>query len=201
MSLAGSVIARATLHNADYIAQKDIRIGDCVVIQKAGDVIPEVDHVNFDKRTGGEHIFEMPKNCPVCGEPTFRTQGEAVTKCLNMACPAQVFRKLVHFTSRDAMNIEGLGPGVLRLMMDEKLVANPVDIYHLNEHKAVLTDLEKLGEKSVCKLIAAIEESKQRALEKLVFAIGIPLGEPGVQRCYPNISAPWRPLRRHLKTN
>ncbi|WP_414149992.1 NAD-dependent DNA ligase LigA [Acetobacterium malicum] len=173
--LAGSVIARATLHNEDNIRAKDIRIGDHVMIQKAGDVIPEVDHVVFEKRSGNEVVFQMPKRCPVCDEPTFRIDGEAVTKCLNMACPAQVFRKLVHFTSRDAMNIEGLGPGVLRLLMDEKLVINPVDIYHLDQKREQLVTLEKLGEKSVDNLLAGIEASKERELSRLIFGLGIPL--------------------------
>lgn len=175
VSLAGSVISRATLHNEDNISTKDIRIGDHVVIQKAGDVIPEVDHVVFEKRSGKEVVFQMPKRCPVCDEPTFRIDGEAVTRCLNMACPAQVFRKLVHFTSRDAMNIEGLGPGVLRLLMDEQLVSNPVDIYHLDHKRAQLVTLEKLGEKSVDNLLAAIEASKKRELARLIFGLGIPL--------------------------
>ncbi|WP_303871572.1 NAD-dependent DNA ligase LigA [Acetobacterium wieringae] len=175
VSLAGSVIARATLHNEDNIRNKDIRIGDQVVIQKAGDVIPEVDHVVFEKRSGNEVVFQMPKRCPVCDEPTFRIEGEAVTRCLNMACPAQVFRKLVHFTSRDAMNIEGLGPGVLRLLMDEQLVSNPVDIYHLDHKRAQLVTLEKLGEKSVDNLLAGIEASKKRELSRLIFGLGIPL--------------------------
>lgn len=175
VALAGSVISRATLHNEDNIKEKDIRIGDHVVIQKAGDVIPEVDHVVFEKRSGDEVVFEMPKNCPVCDEPTFRIEGEAVTKCLNMACPAQVFRKLVHFTSRDAMNIEGLGPGVLRLVMNQNLVTNPVDIYHLHEKRSVLITLEKLGEKSVENLLAGIEASKKRELSRLIFGLGIPL--------------------------
>ena len=175
VSLAGSVIARATLHNEDNISTKDIRIGDQVVIQKAGDVIPEVDHVVFEKRSGNEVVFQMPKRCPVCDEPTFRIAGEAVTKCLNMACPAQVFRKLVHFTSRDAMNIEGLGPGVLRLLTDDKLVVNPVDIYHLDEKREQLITLEKLGEKSVDNLLVAIQASKKRELSRLIFGLGIPL--------------------------
>ncbi|MBK5244256.1 MAG: NAD-dependent DNA ligase LigA [Eubacteriaceae bacterium] len=175
VTLAGSVIARATLHNEDNIRDKDIRIGDHVIIQKAGDVIPEVDHVVVEKRTGSEVAFEMPKTCPVCGQPTFRIEGEAVTKCVNMACPAQVFRKLIHFTSRDAMNIEGLGPGVLRLVINQNLVTNPVDIYHLFAKKEVLVSLEKLGEKSVEKLLAAIEDSKNRELSRIIYGLGIPL--------------------------
>jgi len=175
VTLAGSVIARATLHNQDHIRNKDIRIGDRVVIQKAGDVIPEVDHAVTEKRNGTEIAFQMPKTCPVCGEPTVRNDGEAVTRCVNIECPAQVFQKLVHFTSRDAMNIEGLGPGVMRLIIDQKLVANPVDIYHLAKQKDVLITLEKLGEKSVQKLLDAIEESKNRELSRVIYGLGIPL--------------------------
>ena len=159
VTLAGSVISRATLHNQDHIANKDIRIGDTVVIQKAGDVIPEVDHVVTKKRTGNEIIFKMPATCPICGTPTVRSEGEAVTKCINPDCSAQSFRKLIHFTSRDAMNIEGLGPGVLQTLADQKLITDIVSIYHLCQHKEQLMTLNKLGEKSVEKLFAAIEES------------------------------------------
>ncbi len=173
--LAGSTISRATLHNDDFIRQKDIRIGDWVMIQKAGDVIPEVDHVLLDKRQGTESVFEMPKNCPVCHEPVHRILGEAVTRCVNMACPAQVFRKLVHFSSRDAMNIEGLGPGLLKLLINENFLQTPVDIYRLKRVKDQLMALEKFGEKSVNNLLAAIEASKKRDLSRLIFGLGIPL--------------------------
>ena len=173
--LAGSVISRATLHNEDFIAEKDIRIGDQVVIQKAGDVIPEVDHSLPEKRTGAEQIFKMPAHCPVCGSPTYRVPGEAVTKCLNMDCPAQVFRKIVHFVSRDAMNIDGMGQAVVRQLLNQGLIATIVDIYHLASHREALVALEKMGEKSVDNLLAAIEASKSRSLDKVIFALGIPL--------------------------
>lgn len=173
--LAGSMISRATLHNEDYIIDKDIRIGDKVVIQKAGDVIPEVDHSIPGERTGAEVIFTMPTHCPVCGSKTYRVPGEAVTKCLNMDCPAQVFRKIVHFASRDAMNIDGMGPAVVRQLLDNELIHTIVDIYHVFNRREDLIGLEKMGEKSVDNLINAIEDSKSRPLSKVVFALGIPL--------------------------
>jgi len=181
--LAGSMIARATLHNADYIEDKDIRIGDVVVIQKAGDVIPEVDHAVIDKRQGSEKPFLMPKVCPVCGSQTYRVPGEAVTKCLNMSCPAQIFRKIVHFTSRDAMNIDGMGPAVVKQLLDHKLIANVADIYHLEAERSTLETLEKMGEKSVDNLLASIEASKKQPLSRLIFALGIPLvGSTGAKK-------------------
>lgn len=175
VALAGSVISRATLHNEDFILEKDIRIGDQVVIQKAGDVIPEVDHSLPEKRTGEEKIFEMPKHCPACGAKTYRVPGEAVTKCLNMDCPAQVFRKILHFVSRDAMNIDGMGKAMVKQLLDHGLIATIVDIYHLKAHREALITLEKLGEKSVDKLLEAIEDSKAQSLSKVIFALGIPL--------------------------
>ncbi len=175
VALAGSVISRATLHNADFIREKDIRIGDQVVIQKAGDVIPEVDHSLPEKRTGSEMIFTMPETCPVCGSKTYRVPGEAVTKCLNMDCPAQVFRKMVHFVSRDAMNIDGMGKAVVKQLLDHQLITTIVDIYHLKDQREALIELEKMGEKSVDNLLAAIERSKEQSLSKLIFALGIPL--------------------------
>ncbi|MDK2962167.1 MAG: ligase [Eubacteriaceae bacterium] len=173
--LAGSTISRATLHNEDYIREKDIRIGDQVMIQKAGDVIPEVDHVLTEKRNGSEKAFDMPGNCPVCHAPVHRIAGEAVTKCLNMACPAQVFAKLVHFVSRDAMNIDGLGKGLLKLLVDDQLIKTPVDLYDLKDHQEEMVKLEKMGQKSVANLLAAIEDSKDRSLSRLIFGLGIPL--------------------------
>jgi len=180
--LAGSMISRATLHNEDYIREKDIRIGDRVVIQKAGDVIPEVVRSLPEKRTGEEKPFAMPESCPVCGSKTFRVPGEAVTKCVNMDCPAQVFRRIVHFASRDAMNIEGMGGAVVRQLLDHGLVTTVVDIYHLEDHRNELEALEKMGRKSVDNLLAAIEASKGQPLGKLIFALGIPLvGANGAQ--------------------
>ncbi|MEG0495295.1 MAG: NAD-dependent DNA ligase LigA, partial [Eubacterium sp.] len=173
--LAGSTISRATLHNEDYIKDKDIRIGDQVVIQKAGDVIPEVDHALSLPRTGKERIFKMPKHCPECGSDTYRVPGESVTKCLNMDCPAQVFRKMTHFTSRDAMNIDGMGPAVVRQLLDHGLIKTMVDIFHIKEHRDALVNLNKMGEKSVDHLLAAIEDAKNRTLSRVIFALGIPL--------------------------
>jgi len=171
--LAGSVISRATLHNEDYIREKDIRIGDTVLIKKAGDVIPEVVEVVTDERTGSEKIFEMPRKCPVCQADTIREPGEAATKCTNISCPAQLKRALFHFVSRDAMNIEGLGPQIMTQLMDAGFIKDAGDIYLLKEHKAELIELERMGEKSVQNLLDAIEASKANHLNRLIFALGI----------------------------
>jgi len=171
--LAGSVIGRATLHNEDYIKEKDIRIGDTVIIKKAGDVIPEVVEVVIEERTGSEQPFEMPKKCPVCQADTIREQGEAVTKCTNISCPAQLKRSLFHFVSRDAMNIEGLGPQIMTLLMDRGFIKDAADIYLLKEHREELIELERMGEKSVRNLLDAIEASKINPLNRLIFALGI----------------------------
>lgn len=120
-------------------------------------------------------IFTMPETCPVCGSKTYRVPGEAVTKCLNMDCPAQVFRKMVHFVSRDAMNIDGMGKAVVKQLLDHQLITTIVDIYHLKDQREALIELEKMGEKSVDNLLAAIERSKEQSLSKLIFALGIPL--------------------------
>ncbi len=171
--LAGSVISRATLHNEDYIKEKDIRIGDTVIIKKAGDVIPEVVEVVKEDRTGAEQPFEMPKKCPVCHSDTIREQGEAVTKCTNISCPAQLKRSLFHFVSRDAMNIEGLGPQIMTLLMDKGFIKDAADIYLLKNHKDDLVELERMGEKSVQNMLDAIEASKVNPLNRLIFALGI----------------------------
>ena len=169
--VAGSVISKTTLHNEDFIKDKDIKIGDSVLIQKAGDVIPEVVEVLKEKRTGNEKMFEMPKVCPVCGSETIREDGEAVTRCTGIECPAMLFRSLVHFASRDAMNIEGLGPAVVEQLLDAKLVSNIADIYTLTVED-ILT-LERTGEKSANNLINAINKSKENSLDKLINAFGI----------------------------
>lgn len=171
--LAGSVISRATLHNEDYIKEKDIRIGDTVIIKKAGDVIPEVVEVVKDTRTGDERPFEMPKKCPVCQADTIREQGEAVTKCTNISCPAQLKRSLFHFVSRDAMNIEGFGPQIMTLLMDKGFIKDAADIYLLKNHREALVELDRMGEKSVQNLLDAIEASKINPLNRLIFALGI----------------------------
>jgi len=171
--VAGSVISRATLHNEDYILQKDIRIGDTVVIQKAGDVIPEVVRVVEEKRTGEEKIFVMPQYCPECGGKVVRLEGEAATRCIGNACPAQTKRLIIHFVSRDAMDIEGLGPAIISQLLDNNIIKDSADLYYLQYDQ--LINLERMGDKSVNNLLNAIEESKQRDLDRLVFALGIRL--------------------------
>jgi DNA ligase (NAD+) len=171
--LAGSVISRATLHNEDFIKEKDIRIGDTVIIQKAGDVIPEVVEVVIEDRNGSEMEFNMPKHCPACGSEAVREEGEAATKCVNMTCPAQIKRSLFHFVSRDAMNIDGMGPQIITMLMDKGFIKNAADIYTLKDHAEELIGLERMGEKSVSNMLEAIEASKQNPLERLVFALGI----------------------------
>lgn len=169
--VAGSLISKTTLHNEDFIKDKDIRVGDSVLIQKAGDVIPEVVEVIKEKRNGTEKEFEMPKTCPICGSETVREDGEAVTRCTGIECPAMLFRSLVHFTSRDAMNIEGLGPAVVEQLLDAKLITNIADIYTLTLED-ILT-LERMGEKSANNLINAINKSKQNSLDRLLNSFGI----------------------------
>lgn len=173
--LAGSIISRATLHNEDYIEEKDIRVGDTVLIRKAGDVIPEVVKPLVEARTGDEQKFVMPTTCPVCGSDTFRIPGEAATRCLNLDCSAQVYGRIVHFASRDAMDIEGLGPSIIKQLLDKNFITLVTDIYDLYEQKDQLILLDKLGKKSVEKLLAAIEKSKEQPFERVLYALGIPL--------------------------
>lgn len=169
--VAGSVISKTTLHNEDFVKEKDIRIGDKVLIQKAGDVIPEVVEVLKEKRTGEETIFEMPTKCPVCGADAVREEGEAVIRCTGIECPAMLYRSLIHFASRDAMDIEGFGPAIIEQLLDKKLVENIADIYNLGYEN--LVDLERMGDKSAKNLLEAIEKSKENSLEKLLNSFGI----------------------------
>ena len=172
--LAGSTISRATLHNADFIAEKEIKVGDYVVIQKAGEVIPEVVSVVKDKRDGSETDFVFPEVCPACGAPLIRVEGEAAYRCSDaMTCPAQVREGIIHFASRDAMNIEGLGPAVIAQLLDNGLIANAADLYYLEKDK--LLELERMGSKSADNLLSSIEASKQRGLAQVIFALGIRL--------------------------
>ncbi|MBE6733014.1 MAG: NAD-dependent DNA ligase LigA [Ruminococcaceae bacterium] len=169
IQLAGTTVSRATLHNEDFILEKGIAIGDTIVVRKAGDIIPEV---LFVSRKGGENpVFKMPKVCPSCGSTVYREKGEAVIRCTNAECPAQLLRHLIHFTSRDAMDIEGLGPAVLEQLLKEGLINNIVDIYKLRTED--ILGLERMGEKSAGNYISAIEKSKQNDLSKLIFALGI----------------------------
>lgn len=169
--VAGSVISKTTLHNEDFIKEKDIRIGDKVLIQKAGDVIPEVVEVLKEKRTGDEIIFEMPKVCPVCGSEAVREDDEAVTRCTGIECPAMLFRSLVHFASREAMNIDGLGPAIIEQLLDRNMISNIADIYSLTQED--LETLDKIKEKSAQNLINAINESKNNSLDRLINSFGI----------------------------
>ena len=171
--VAGSVISRATLHNQDNIIEKDIRIGDKVIIQKAGDVIPEVVKVLFEERKGDERIFQMPTRCPVCSEETVRQVGEAATRCINSACPAQLRRNIIHFVSRDAMNIDGLGESIVTLLLDNSLIGDAGDLYYLK--KESLIKLERMGEKSAQNLLEGIEKSKGNDLDRVIFGLGIKL--------------------------
>ena len=171
VQVAGSIVSRATLHNEDYIKQKDIKIKDTVIIQKAGDVIPEVVEVVKDERDGTEVEFKMPDKCPECGFETNRLEGEAAVKCMNISCPAQIRRGIIHFVSRDAMNIDGLGERIVTLLLKENLIKDIADIYYLEKEN--LVSLERMGEKSSENLIEAIQNSKENDLSRLVFGLGI----------------------------
>ncbi len=171
--LAGSTVSRATLHNIDFIREKDVRIGDYVVVQKAGDIIPEIVSVCREKRSGGEQVYEMPAVCPSCGHPVAKdADGEgAAVRCENPACPAQRTRAIIHFASKDAMDIDGLGPQIVELLVKEGLVQDVSDLYALTAEQ--IAGLDRMGERSAANLIAAIEKSKEAGLERLLFALGI----------------------------
>ena len=171
VKLSGSVISRATLHNEDFIRAKDIRIGDRVVINKAGEIIPEVLRVVVEKRTGDEKEVEIPSVCPECGWRVERQGEEAAIRCANPHCPALGREVLIHFVSRDAMNIDGCGPSVINALLDAGLVRDAADLYSLR--KDDLLKLERMGEKSADNLLAALAESKKNELDKLLFALGI----------------------------
>lgn len=171
VKLSGSVISRATLHNEDFIRAKDIRIGDRVVINKAGEIIPEVLRVVAEKRTGDEKEVEIPNVCPECGWRVERQGEEAAIRCTNPHCPALGREGLIHFVSRDAMNIDGCGPSVINALLDAGLVRDAADLYSLR--KEDLLKLERMGEKSADNLLAALSESKKNELDKLLFALGI----------------------------
>lgn len=172
VELAGSTVSRATLHNEDIIRAKDIRIGDTVVVEKGGDVIPEVVKVVTERRTGAEREFRMPAKCPECGADVVRLEGEAASRCVGgMACPAQVREGILHFASRDAMDIEGMGPSLVAQLLDAGLVKTVADIYDLKLDD--IARLERMGKKSAENLLRAIERSKSHPLHRLLFALGI----------------------------
>lgn len=178
--LAGTVVKRATLHNLDFIQEKDIREGDWIRVYKAGEIIPEVARVLKDRRTGDEVPFVMPETCPVCGGKVERISGEAAYRCINPACGGVIRQQLIHFASRDAMDIEGLGPAVVDSLLAYRLVSDAADLYDLKEEE--IRQIERMGEKSASNLVRAIEVSKERGLAKLLFGLGIRfLGEKGAE--------------------
>lgn len=171
VKVAGSTISKTTLHNEDFIKEKDIRVGDTIVVQKAGDVIPEILEVKKEKRKGTEVIFEMPKVCPVCGAPVIREEREAVSRCIGIECPAKLIRNIIHFVSRDCMNIDGLGDKIIEQLIEKNLISNIADIYFL-EFEDIAT-LKKNGKKFTQNLIDAINNSKNNDLYRLIAALGI----------------------------
>lgn len=171
--VAGSLVSSATLHNEDYIISKDIRVGDTVLIQKAGDIIPEVVEVKFDRRTGSEERFEMIKNCPICGTKLVKKISEAAYFCPNDKCDARNIEGLIHYASRDAMNIEGFGERIVEDFYNFGYLRSIIDYYHIYEHKEDLKELEGFGEKSIENLLNSIENSKNNSLERLIFGLGI----------------------------
>lgn len=171
--VAGSRVARATLHNEDNVKRKDIRVGDYVVIRKAGDVIPEVVRSLKERRTGAEKPFEMIKNCPFCGQPLVRHANEAAYYCENENCDSKIIDQIIHFASREAMNIDGLGDKIIEQFYNLGYVKSIADLYHLKEHEKEIMDIEGFGRKSMDHLMDSIEKSKQNSLEKLLFGLGI----------------------------
>ena len=171
--LAGTTVSRATLHNEDYINEKDIKINDTVLVQKAGDIIPQVVEVIKEKRTGEEIEFKMPEECPVCGEPTVRLEGEAAVKCINISCPAQIRRGIIHFASREAMDIDGLGESIITLLLKQGLIKDISDLYYLKKEQ--ISVLERMGDKSATNLINAINKSKENDLWRFINGLGIKL--------------------------
>lgn len=169
--LAGTTVTNATLHNQDYITEKDIRIGDTVVVQKAGEIIPEIVSVVREKRPEGTTAYHLPETCPVCGAPVERDPDGAAIRCTGAECPAQLLRNLIHFASRDAMDIDGVGPAVMRQLIESGLVSNPADLYDLRAEQ--LADLERMGTKSAQNAVDAIAKSKENDLWRLIFALGI----------------------------
>jgi len=169
--LAGTSVTKATLHNYDFISERDIRIGDTVIVRKAGDIIPEIVKVNKDKRPNGTVPFEMPRLCPSCNEPIYREQDQAAYYCTNSACPAQLLRNLSHFVSRDAMNIDGLGSAQIAAMVEAELIKDAADLYYLKKEQLYV--LGKKVDTLATNIVNSIEASKDRGLDKLLYALGI----------------------------
>lgn len=178
VQLAGTTVSRATLHNQDNITQKDVRLGDTIVVRKSGDIIPEV--VMVKSHAPDSIPYVMPDTCPSCGEKAVREEGEAALRCVNPFCPATLLKNLTHFASRDAMNIDGLGPSIMEGLVNQGLVKSPADLYSLTKEQ--LVTLERMGEKSAENLLTALEHSKQAGLARLLFAFGVRnIGQKGAQ--------------------
>ena len=173
VNVSGAVVKQATLHNEEYIGSKDIRIGDWVVVERAGEVIPQVVVVQRERRTGDEHTFAMPEACPSCGSLVEKPEDEAMSYCRNLGCPAQLVRLMEHFVSRGAMDIEGLGVMQVVALLEKGLIEDVADLYSLPSKRAEMLEMERMGEKSVANLLAAIEASKDRPLSRLLVALGI----------------------------
>ena len=169
--LAGTTVTSATLHNQDFITEKDIRVGDTVLVRKAGEIIPEVLSVVAEERPEGTQPYRFPQVCPVCGAPVEREEDGAHIRCTGAECPAQLLRNLAHFASRDAMDIEGLGIAVVENLVNAGLVKTPGDLYFLKEED--VAQLERMGKKSAENLMAAIQRSKEQDLSRLIYAFGI----------------------------
>lgn len=169
--LAGTTVTNVTLHNYDFIREKDIRIGDCVIVRKAGDIIPEVVGIDPAARTGGEREFEFPAECPVCGAEVRREEGEAAYRCTGAECPAQLIRRITHFVTRNAMDIEGAGPKVIEQLIRSGMVQSACDLYYLDREE--LEGLDRFGKQSAENLLKSIEKSKGNGLDRLIFAFGI----------------------------
>lgn len=200
VNIGGVTIRQATLHNEDDIHRKDLRIGDWVIVQRAGEVIPEIVGPIVSRRTGSEQVFHMPSRCPVCGAEVIKPEGEAIHRCTNTACPAQALEKIKHFASKGAMDIEGMGEKLCQALFEKGLVKDSGDIYYLTHEQ--LLSIERMGEKSAAKVLASIEASKKRPLERLIFALGIPnIGEETARILaahYPSIDALSRASREEL---
>ena len=171
VNVGGVEVSRATLHNQDEIDAKDVRIGDWVVIERAGDVIPKVVHVITSKRNGSEQKFTLPENCPVCGAETIRPEGEAIKRCINIACPAQIKERIYHFAAKRAMDIDGLGSKLVDQLVEKKLLKDVSDLYFLTKEQ--LANLERMAEKSAENILASIEKSRQQTIDRILFALGI----------------------------
>jgi len=169
--LAGTTVTNATLHNQDFISEKDIRIGDTVLVQKAGEIIPEVLSVNKDKRPNGTIPYKLPDICPVCGSPVVRDEGGSAVRCIGTECPAQLQRNIIHFASKNAMDIDGLGSSLVASLLDAGMIKSAADLYYLDAQS--VASLDRMGKKSAENLIASIEKSKNNDLSRLIYALGI----------------------------